>query len=209
MSAPATATPGPQPGASLIDNLTGLAENVLDNVVGKAVVDPLDVRTADDVRAAVKAPTAAGATTFVLPALAGAARRWSGRVEKIGSRMSLTMKALLTAVPPLATSVTLGMREMHVLTSLVVHRMREEGLPVDRRFVQRVTVNAYVWPAGGRALEEPQAPAVARLAGLWATRPLAAERPGEWVGRAADAIERADLRERYARYGRTRPVLEA
>src|SRR5262249_32613075 len=156
--------------------------------------DPLPVKTADDVRDAARAPAGTGITTFVVPALARFAGRWTKGVVRIGSRLSFSVKALLQALPPLAASVTIGTRELHALASLVVNRLQAEGLPIDRRFVQRVTVNAYVWPGGGRPLEDAQAPAVVRLAGLWATRPLAGEKAGDWVGRAAEAIVAADLR---------------
>jgi hypothetical protein len=181
-------------------SLHGFVEAVLDATVRRAVEDPLPVHTAEDVREAARAPAGATITTFVVPALARVAGRWSKGVVRLGSRLSFSVKALLQAVPPLATSVTLGTRELHALASLVVNRLRAEGLPVDRRFVQRVTVNAYVWPGGGRPLEEAQAPAVIRLAGLWATRPLAGEKAGDWVGRAADSIVAADLGRRLARY---------
>jgi hypothetical protein len=94
----------------------------------------------------------------VVPAVARLAGRWSDRVLRLGSRLSFPAKALLAAVPPLAGSLALGARELHVLASLVVNRLRAEGHPIDRRFVQRVTVNAYVWPGGGRPAGPRQAP---------------------------------------------------
>ena len=180
--------------------LHGLVEGVLDAAVGRAVTDPMPVYTADDVRAHVQTPVAPGVTTLVVPAFVRLSRRWGHRVVKVGSRLSFSVKTLLAAVPPLATSVALGTRELHALASLVVQRLRAEGLPVDHRFVQRVAVNAYVWPGGGRPLGGAHAPALARVAGLWATRPLAGERTGEWAGRAAEAIEAADLGALLARY---------
>ncbi len=194
------------PGA-WVHQLHGAVESILDSAVNRAITDPLPVHNADDVRAAVRAPAAAGMTTMVVPALASATRRWSRRVEVLSSRLSFTVKALLAAVPSLAASVTVGTRELHVLASLVVNRLRDEGLPVDRRFVQRVAVNAYVWPAGGRALEQAQAPASARVAGLWVTRPLAHEPAGEWAGRAAGLITAADLRHHFERYDTEPPAL--
>jgi hypothetical protein len=189
--------------------LHGAVESILDAAVGRALTDPLPVHNADDVAAAVRAPAGAGMTTMVVPVLAGATRRWSRRIETVGSRLSFTVKALLAAVPSLASSVTLGTRELHALASLVVNQLRDEGLPVDRRFVQRVAVNAYVWPAGGRALEQAQAPASARVAGLWATRPLAREQTGEWAGRAAKLIDAADLCHHFERYDAASPELES
>jgi hypothetical protein len=188
-------------------SLRGLVEAVLDVTVRRAVEDPLPVKSADDVRAAARAPTGTGVTTVVVPALVRFAGRWTKGVVRIGSKLSFSVKALLQALPPLAASVTVGTRELHALASLVVNRLRADGLPVDRRFVQRVTVNAYVWPGGGRPLEDAQAPAVVRLAGLWATRPLAGEKAGDWVGRAAEAIVAADLRQRLARYDEGRAAL--
>lgn len=180
--------------------LQGVVDQALDNVVSRAVADPLPVHTADDVRAAVEGPANAAVTTFVAPAVAGVAKRVSRRVMTVGSKLSFSVKALLAAVPPLTTSVTLGTRELHALASLVVNRLRAAGVPVDRRFVQRVTVNAYVWPGGGPDLEAARPAAVLRIAGLWATRPLAGERHGEWVGKAADAVDAADLAARYQHY---------
>jgi hypothetical protein len=139
----------------------------------------------------------------VAPALTGVAKRFSNRVVRLGSRVSFSVKALLAALPPLTSSVTLGTRELRVLASFVVNQLRAADVRIDPRFVQRVTVNAYVWPSGGRELEAPQAVAVLRIAGLWATRPLAHERQGQWVGRAAEAIAVADLADRYDRYTRT------
>ena len=175
-------------------------------MVGRAVAEPLPVHTAADVRDALESAHGTGATTLVMPALLQFSKRWSDRVVSLGSKMSFTVRALLVAVPPLATSVTQGSRELHALASLVVNRLQREGLPVDRRFVQRVTVNAYVWPGGGHPLEDAHANAVARLAGLWATRPLAGEKTGDWAGRAADAIEHADLTGHLSRY-QERPAL--
>ncbi len=188
--------------AALGPAIQGVVEQALDTVVARAVTEPLAVHSPDDVRAALEGPSAFTVTTFVAPALTGVAKRFSNRVVRLGSKVSFSVKALLAAVPPIASSVTLGTREIHVLASFVVNRLRAAGVPVDRRFVQRITVNAYVWPRGGRDLEAPQAVAVLRVGGLWATRPLAHERQGEWVGRAADAIAAADLPDRYERYTR-------
>jgi hypothetical protein len=180
--------------------IQGAVEQALDRVVTRAVAEPLEVHSPEDVRAAVEGQSSLSIPTFVAPALTGVAKRLSSRAVSLGSKMSFSVKALLAALPPLTSSVTLGTRELHALASFVVNRLRAADVPVDPRFVQRVTVNAYVWPSGGRDLEAPQAVAVLRIAGLWATRPLAHERSGEWVGRAAEAVAAADLADRYARY---------
>jgi len=195
---PAPIPARPDPGTTV--GLHSVVERVLDATVGRAVAEPLPVHSADDVRASVQGPATAGMTSLVLPALARLSGRWTSRVVNVGSRVSFSLKTLLATLPPVATSVVVGTRELHALASLVVQRLRAEGLPVEHRFVQRVTVNAYVWPSGGRSLADAHAPALPRVAGLWATRPLAAERSGEWAGRAADAIEAADLRAEYSRY---------
>jgi hypothetical protein len=186
--------------AATTTGLHAVVESVLDGAVRGAVADPMPLYDAHDVRMHVQTPVAPGMTTFVVPALARLTRRWGNRVVNLGSRLSFSLKTLLATVPPLATSVALGTRELHSLASLVVQRLRAEDLPVDHRFVQRVTVNAYVWPGGGRPLASAHGPALPRVAGLWLTRPLAGERTGEWAGRAAEAIDAADLRALLATY---------
>jgi hypothetical protein len=173
--------------------LENVVEQVLDTAVGRAVTDPLPLHTPEEVRAAVEGSSGATVTAFMAPALTGIAKRLSNRVVSLGSKMSFSVKALLAAVPPLTSSVTLGTREFHALASYVTNRLRGAGLPVDRRLVQRLTVNAYAWPGGGHDLESPHPVAALRVAGLWVTRPLAHERHGEWVGRAAESIAAADL----------------
>ena len=148
---PELVPPAPEPVATTT-GLHAVVESVLDGAVRGAVEDPMPLYDAHDVRMHVQTPVAPGMTTFVVPALARLTRRWGNRVVNVGSRLSFSLKALLATVPPLATSVTLGTRELHSLASLVVQRLRAEDLPVDHRFVQRVTVNAYVWPGGGRPL---------------------------------------------------------
>lgn len=177
-----------------------VVEQVLDTVVARAVAEPLPVHSPDEVRAAVEGSSGGTVTAFMAPALTGIARRFSNRVVSLGSKMSFSVKALLAALPPLTSSVTLGHRELHALASYVVNRLGAVGVPIDRRFVQRVTINAYAWPGGGHDLEAPHPVAAVRVAGLWATRPLAHERHGEWVGRAAEAVAAADLADRYERY---------
>lgn len=182
--------------------IQGVVEQALDRVVTKAVAEPLELHSPDEVRAAVEGPSALAIPTFVAPVLSGFVRRLSKRLVGLSSKMSFSLKAALAALPPLTSSVALGTRELHALASFVVNELHAGDVPVDPRFVQRVTVNAYVWPGGGRPLEAPQAVAVLRIAGLWATRPLAHERHGEWVGRAADAVAATDLADRYERYRR-------
>jgi hypothetical protein len=183
----------------------GMVEQVLDTVVGRAMAEPLPVHTPEEVRAAVEGGSGGTVTAFMAPAVTGIAKRFSNRVVTLGSKMSFSVKALLAAVPPLTSSVTLGTREFHALASFVVNRLRAADLPVERRFVQRLTVNAYAWPGGGHDLEAAHPVAALRVAGLWVTRPLAHERHGEWVGRAAEAISAADLADLADRYRRTVP----
>jgi len=79
-------------------SLHGFVEAVLDVAVRRAVEEPLPVHTAADVREAAQAPSGVGLTTFVVPAVARFAGRWSKGVVKLGSRLSFSVKALLQAV---------------------------------------------------------------------------------------------------------------
>jgi hypothetical protein len=98
-------------------------------------------------------------------------------------------------------SFRLGAYELEVLASLLVHRLRDAGLPVDPRAVQRAVVQAYVSPA--RDAEATRRPEItsASLAGLWVGRMMAVEPAVGRVTKAAESLLRLDrpAQERIAR----------
>jgi hypothetical protein len=182
---------------SLPDTVTTRVETLLDRVVARAVTDPLDVHTVDDVRERLgEAPTGSGGAAAWVTALAGRTKRTlslRGRAIPLSVATKLGSEAL--------ASFRLGAYELEVLASLLVHRLRDAGLPVDARAVQRVTVNAYVWPHRGHDVLRRRQVAPANLAGLWVGRVLAVEPAVGRVTKAAETLlglDRAGL-ERIAR----------
>jgi hypothetical protein len=179
--------------------LQQLAERVFDASVQRALVQPLDVNDADEVAEQVSSEQAMGidAITGMLIGKVG------NRALRLGSR-SIPVRTLLTVLVPVGRSVRLGARELNALASLVVKQLRAAGAPVDPRFVQRVTINAYLWPESDRDLVAFHAGAPARLAAQWATRPLAGaiEGRGERVSKAASRVMDADLPELRRRFER-------
>jgi hypothetical protein len=167
---------------ALPDTVTTRVETLLDRVVARAVADPLDVHTVDDVRERLgEAPTGSGSAAAWVTALAGRTKR---TVSLRGRAIPLTVATKLGTEA--VTSFRLGAYELEVLASLLVHRLREAGLPADARAVQRVTVNAYVWPRRGADVVRRRQVAPANLAALWVGRVLAVE-PA--VGRVTKAAE--------------------
>ena len=178
---------------------TTQVETLLDRVVTRAVDDPLDVHTVDDARALLdEAPKGTGGTAAWLAALAGRTKR---TVSFRGRVVPLTMAAKLGS--EVVASFRLGAYELEVLASLLVHRLRDADLEIDPRAVQRVTVNAYVWPRRARDVVRRRQVAPASLAGLWLGRVLAVEPAVGRVSKAAEALLGLDLAEveRVARPG--------
>jgi hypothetical protein len=178
---------------------TTQVETLLDRVVTRAVDDPLDVHTVGDARALLdEAPRGTGGTAAWLAALAGRTKR---TVSFRGRAVPLTMAAKLGS--EVVASFRLGAYELEVLASLLVHRLRDAHLEVDPRTVQRVTVNAYVWPRRARDVVRRRQVAPASLAGLWLGRVLAVEPAVGRVSKAAEALLGLDLGEvgRVARPG--------
>ena len=174
--------------SALVDQVEGL----LDKVAARAVEAPLDVRTVDDVKACLsEAPSGAGGAASWLTALAGKSKRtlsWRGRAIPLSVATKLGTEVL--------GSFRLGAYELEILASLLVHRLRDAGLPVDARAVQRAAVNAYVWPAREPdALRRREVPPTS-LGALWVGRMLAVEPAVGRVTKAAEsllALDRAGL----------------
>jgi hypothetical protein len=183
----------------LPDASTQQVETLLDRLVARAVDDPLDVHSVDDARARLEeAPRGAGGTATWVAALAGRTKR---TISFRGRAIPLTMAAKLGS--EVVASFRLGAYELEVLASLLVHRLRDAGRTVDPRTVQRLTVNAYVWPRRGADVARRRQVAPASLGGLWLGRMLAVEPAVGRVTKAAETLLGLDLGEveRLARPG--------
>jgi predicted Rdx family selenoprotein len=146
------------------------------------------VRTVDEARERLQqAPGGASGAVSWAAALAGRTRKtlsWRGRA------IPLSMAAKLGG--EVVNSFRLGAYELEVLASLLVHRLRDAGLPVDARAVQRAVVNAYVSPGRDAGAARRPEVASASLAGLWIGRMMAVEPAVGRVTKAAEALLRLD-----------------
>jgi hypothetical protein len=185
------------------DVLTEAVDRLLDLTVASAAEHPIDVHTPDEAAQRVAESWSAGRANPAGLVAGWLASRWATRTLRIGKRFSLPVSAVLTAVPPLALSWKRGTLELRVLASYVVNRLRAEGVEVDERFVQRITVNTYCWPetrSDDVVGERPAA--LVRLATLWATRAVVPDEPGVRVRDAARAVAELDLRALTRRFER-------
>jgi hypothetical protein len=173
--------------------LADAVERLLDRAVASAVVDPIDVRDPDAAYERVRESWSAGAANPVGLLAGWLASRWATRTLRIGKRFSLPVSALLTAFPPLALSFNRGLLELRVLASFVVQRLNAEGVAVDPRLVQRLTVNSYCWPDRRVDVAKERASAVVRLATIWVTRTVKPDEPGVRVRDAARTIASLSL----------------
>ncbi len=174
--------------------LAETVERLLDRTVTSAVADPLDVPDPDAACERVSESWSAGPANPLGLVASWLTGRWATRTLRIGNRFSVPLAAVLTAVPPLALSFRRGVLELRVLASFVVTRLRAEGIAVDPRVVQRLTVNTYCWPTLGADAARERPAAVVRLATQWVTRTVVPDDPGVRVRSAARSIADLDLR---------------
>jgi hypothetical protein len=113
----------------------------------------------------------------------------SGRMFTVGTT------AVLASIR-IGTSARIGVRELQVLASYLMARLRAAGLPVDRDLVEQVTVQAYVQPGATPRLRPGARRGFAGLARFWAARGFKAPSPAKQAQlhrRRVEAIERLDL----------------
>ena len=131
--------------------------------------------------------------------------RGSGRIASVaaagtklvptGRAIALSTTAALGAIR-IGTSTRVGTRELQVLASYLVTRLRDAGLSVDRRFVEQVTIRAYLDPT---ATIRPRQTAKAGYVGLvrsWtrrAFRPVRDAKRRSINRKRVAAIEQLDL----------------
>ena len=87
-----------------------------------------------------------------------------------------------------------GRRELQVLASYLIHRLREAGLPVERELVRRAATALYLEPRRRPDLRQPASQLVAAVARRWATEivPGFGRRSRHTTDRIR-AVERLDL----------------
>ncbi|MCU1426332.1 MAG: hypothetical protein JWL83_332 [Actinomycetia bacterium] len=166
---------------------------VLDRVTRRVINDPLDVPDATTAKHRIDEFTQNLGNTA---AIVGAPWLLKQAVRLVRRSRVVPSAAAIAATASTLAAIAVSVQHLRVLASLLVHRLRAAGHPVDPAFVRRVTLALYLDPSVGADAARPNRMAAAHLATNWATHAvplLRARKTATRVHRAADAIEALDL----------------
>jgi hypothetical protein len=186
---------------------------VIDNALDRVFDEPFDVRSARELEDLVAAgpangPAAPAATTvaaFVAAATPVARRALSlaSKSSKVASRApmpsSKALKVGLASIPValrLSTTSRRGVRELQLLASYLITRLRAAGVDADPGLVRSLTLSLYLDPARRPTLEAPGSRAAGAVTRQWVLRALGGDAETAVRARArrqAEAIDRLDL----------------
>lgn len=193
------------------DKVAELVDAALDRIYA----NPMDVPTAEiaaqllddlgeDSSGREASKQVAGALATLGPVLTRLARG-GGRIASMavigtkfvptGRAVALSTTAALGAIR-IGASSRVGTRELQVLASYLIARLRAGGLEVDRTFVEHVTVQAYVQPEAPVRPDRRARPGYTALARVWTRRAFRPHRDGKRRAlnrKRVAAIEQLDL----------------
>ena len=170
------------------------------------------------------APAATTLTAFVAAATPMARRALAVATKsgKFASKAPLpsskAFKVGLASIPialRLSTTSRRGVRELQLLASYLIHRLRAAGVDADRGLVRSLTLSLYLDPARRPSLDIPIGRAAGGIARQWVLRSLGGDAETAVRARArrqAEAIDRLDLAElgdQWARHHQHPPELTA
>jgi hypothetical protein len=175
--------------------------------------EPFDVRSGQELEDLVAAGPAAGGgtpkattvTAFVAAAtpMARRALALATKSSKVATKAPLpSSKALevgLASIPValrLSTTTRRGVRELQLLASYVVTRLRRAGVDPDPALVRGLTLSLYLDPARRPVLDIAGGRAAGAIARQWVLRSLGGDAESAVRARArrqAEAIDRLDL----------------
>ena len=196
--------PGPDDGPrGASAQLTDRARRMVDSALDRVFNEPYEIHSEDDFvrvmtehRATMSFASAGALAGFVERALPLAKLS-----TKAGKKIPMpAIKYTLAAIPiamQLGNSVRHGVREVQVLASYLIHRLREAGVEPRRGLVTALALSISLDPERRPDLGLTPARAGAGLARLWIMRSMRTE-SGKAVGRRArseaGAVDRLDLR---------------
>jgi hypothetical protein len=186
-----------------------LVEGALDRVFD----EPFDVRSADELERLVVAgpvgngpgPAATSLGAFVATAtpLARRAIRMANTSSKVATKAPLPssrmIKVGIASIPVamrLSTTSRRGLRELQLLSSYVINRLRVAGVEPERGFVRALTLALYVDPARRPDLRASGARSIGSLTRQWILRAIGGDAESAIRTRAraqAAALDRLDL----------------
>jgi len=180
---------------------------MVDAVLDSVFDEPLDVRSAAEAQQLLRhqgdpsrwgIPAAAAEWSLARRLATGAATLRGGRrlAAKFGSKTAGRAVLPLTLATEVGLAARVGRRELQVLASYLIHRLREAGLPVERDLVRRAVTALYLEPRRRPDLGR-SGPA---LAGAVARRWIGEIVPGfgrrsRQINDRIRAVERLDLRQ--------------
>ncbi len=195
------------------DLVTARVRALIDGALDRVFDEPFDVRTAEEFEDLVAmgptgvgaAPAATTLTAFVAAATPMARRALAVATKsgKFASKAPLpsskAFKVGLASIPValrLSTTSRRGVRELQLLASYVINRLRGAGVDPDHGLVRSLTLSLYLDPARRPALEIPAGRAAGGVARQWVLRSLGGDAESAVRARArrqAEAIDRLDL----------------
>jgi hypothetical protein len=214
------------------DLITARVHALVDGALDRVFDEPFDVRSAEELEDLVAAgpvgvgaaPAATTLTAFVAAATP-IARRALAMATKSGKLASKTplpsskaLKVGIASIPVamrLSTTARRGVREVQLLASYVITRLRHAGVEPDPGLVRSLTLSLYLDPARRPALEPPSGRAAGGVARQWVLRSLGGDAEPAVRARArrqAEALDRLDLTQigwQWARHHPKPPELTA
>ena len=214
------------------DLVTARVRALIDGALDRVFDEPFDVRTAEELEDLVAAgpvgvgaaPAATTLTAFVAAATPVARRALAVATKsgKFASKAPLpsskAFKVGLASIPValrLSTTSRRGVRELQLLASYLIHRLRAAGVDADRGLVRSLTLSLYLDPARRPSLDIPIGRAAGGIARQWVLRSLGGDADTAVRARArrqAEAIDRldlADLGDQWTRHHQHPPELTA
>jgi hypothetical protein len=197
----------------MADLVTERLRTLVDGALDRVFDEPFDVRTAAELEDLVAAgpvgngpgPAATSLGAFVAAAtpLARRALSLTSKSSKVATKVPLpsskAFKIGLATLPValrLSTTTRRGVRELQLLASYVISRLRAAGVHPDRRLVRSLTLSLYVDPARRPTLDAPGSRTAGAVARQWVLRSLGGDAESAIRARArrqAEAIDRLDL----------------
>jgi hypothetical protein len=207
------------------DPVTARVRALIDGALDRVFDQPFDVRSAQELEDLVAAgpvgvgtaPAATTVTAFVAAAtpMARRALALASKSGKVASKTPLpsskALKVGLASIPValrLSTTSRRGVRELQLLASYLITRLRAVGVDPDRGLVRSLTLSLYLDPARRPSLDIPGGRAAGAVARQWVLRSLGGDAESAVRARArrqAEAIDRLDLVDLGTQWTQRRP----
>jgi hypothetical protein len=197
------------------DPVTARVRALVDGAIDRVFDEPFDVRTGEELEELVAAgppagsvaPAAASLAAFVATATPIARRALvvASKSGKVAGRIPMpSAKAVRIGLATIPLAVRLntvtrrGVRELQLLASYVITKLRAAGAEPDRDLVRAITLSLYLDPARRPVLDVAGGRALGAIGRQWVLRTLGGDAESAVRARArrqAEALDRLDLGE--------------